>query len=195
MTSHLKLIDIVNKIKIDLPPEALFTDNDGAVLIANKELLLKKGPAMVDAFYATLMGYEKTKAIFKEGELVDRMKDFLGWWERSVQGPFDDSYWAWQAFVGVVHVQRGVTNAMMLSMWGWLQNFIETSIKDEVDSDTRLLISQSIRKLAATAQAYASDSFLETYITSVMRATGFKRVLLDRMVHSEIDEIVKEHRS
>ena len=74
-------------------------------------------------------------------------------------------------------------------------NFIETSIKDEVDSDTRLLISQSIRKLAATAQAYASDSFLETYITSVMRATGFKRVLLDRMVHSEIDEIVKEHRS
>lgn len=194
MTNNPKLIDIVDKIKLNIPPEVIFDESNAATLIEHKDLLLAKGPGMVDAFYATLMNYEKTKEIFKEGELPDRMRDFLAWWERSVQGPFDNSYWEWQAFVGVIHVQRGVTNAMMLSMWGWLQNYIEQAITDEVDSSVRLAICQSLRKLASTAQAYAADSFMETYVNGVMRATGFKRVLLDRMVHTEIDDIVKDHR-
>ncbi len=71
-------------------------------------------------FYDTLFAHPPTRAVFREGERPLREKTLRDWYLRTVAGPFNGQYFAWQALVGLVHVRRGVTNAMMASMWNWL---------------------------------------------------------------------------
>ncbi len=70
----------------------------------------------VQGFYDTLFAHAATWVVFREGERKEREKTLRDWYLRTLRGPFNGVYFAWQALVGLVHVRRGVTNAMMASM-------------------------------------------------------------------------------
>ena len=108
------LLEIVEDIKSGMPPETLFSSQDAALFLANKDLLISLGDDLVKGFYGIVLSHDKTKAIFKDDEIEMRAADLKHWWVQSVAGKFDNEYWIWQAYVGVIHVKRGVKNAMIV---------------------------------------------------------------------------------
>ncbi|WP_243028900.1 protoglobin domain-containing protein, partial [Thermus albus] len=104
-----------------LPPQARFRPLEDAKTFArNKEVLKGFVEEVVQGFYDTLFSHPATRAIFREGERPQREKTLRDWYLRTVEGPFNGQYFAWQTLVGLVHVRRGVTNAMMAAMWNWV---------------------------------------------------------------------------
>lgn len=192
--SNVSLIKMVAEIKSVMPPQTLFSDKDAQVFKNNQDLLLSIGEKLIQGFYAVVGAHAPTKVIFDGDDMGKRASDLKVWWQRSVTGPFDDAYWVWQAFVGVIHVKRGVKNAMMMSMWGWIMDFVNKELADKTDPQNAYQILQSLGRLSATAQALAADSFLETYLSGILRATGFSKKLLDKMVENEINQLVAEAR-
>jgi hypothetical protein len=41
------------------------------------------------------------------------------WWKRTIEGPVDEDYWAWQAYVGLIHVKRGWKGMREVSRVRW----------------------------------------------------------------------------
>lgn len=188
------LAQLVKDITEVMPPQTVFSAADAQLFAANQDLLLSLGEGMIKGFYITVLAHAPTKAVFGDDDMAKRAHDLSGWWRRSVTGPFDEKYWVWQAFVGVIHVKRGVKNAMMMSMWGWILDYVTRELADKTEPENAYQIIQSLGRLSATAQALAADSFLETYLNGILRATGFSKNLLDKMVENEINDMVEEAR-
>mgnify|MGYP001434275690 CR=1 FL=1 len=55
-------------------------------------------------------------------------------------------------------------------------------------------IMSSVERLALTAQAITAESYLVYYLETVIRITGFKPALLERMFKSEINVLLGEVR-
>ena len=184
------LLEIVDDIKSGMPPETLFSSKDAALFIANKDLLISLGEDLVQGFYGIVLSHDKTKAIFKDDEIEMRAEDLKRWWVQSVAGKFDNEYWIWLAYVGVIHVRRGVKNAMMMSMWGWMFDFLSKALFIKTTPENASSLLQAFSRLSATSQALTADTYLETYLTGILTATGFSKNLLDKMVENEINDLV-----
>ena len=61
-------------------------------------------------------------------------------------------------------------------------------IKTTPENASSLL--QAFSRLSATSQALTADTYLETYLTGILKATGFSKNLLDKMVENEINDLV-----
>jgi hypothetical protein len=62
------------------------------------------------------------------------------------------------------------------------------------DAQTLRDLLRSVDRLALTAQSLTAESYLLNYLETVVRLTGFKPALLQRMFDMEIDSVVKEAR-
>ncbi|HSH01687.1 MAG TPA: protoglobin domain-containing protein [Anaerolineae bacterium] len=186
------LNELTNSILVQIPPAARFTPEDAQRIIDNQAALLTFEDAIVAGFYEALYSHGPTKAIFVEGERPDREETLRKWWRRTVSGPFDADYWGWQALVGLIHVKRKVKNVMMIGMWGWILTFLREAVTNEASVDDELLV--SFERLAATVKALTAESYLEHYIKALQNATGFEAKLLERMVATEVDDLVQSVR-
>ncbi len=185
-----KLNILVTQITRNLPKETLFNDQDAATLQQHQAVLLQLGPDMVFHFYETIFKHDKTREIFAPNERPAREHDFTKWWQKSITGPFNQEYWAWQAFVGVIHVKREVDNSMMTSMWSWMLNYTSEQLHDKVDYVEFGQIMRALQRLSSTCLSLAEDTYIKTYLKGILKATGFKQALLDRMVKNEIDAMI-----
>ena len=183
------LKSIVSEIKSCMPPETLFSQKDAELFIKNKELLISVGEDLVKGFYSVVLSHEKTKSIFHKDEIAMRAEDLQKWWIASMTGTFGDEYWIWQAYVGVIHVKRGVKNAMMMSMWGWISDFLTENLNKKTDTENAFAIIKAFSRFSATSQALTADTYLETYLTGILKATGFSKTLLNKMVENEINDL------
>jgi hypothetical protein len=112
-------------------------------------------------------------------------------------GPIDDQYWAWQALVGVVHIKVGVKNPMMMGMWAWIVGWLRMRVTAQSvgDANTAERLMACVQRLSLTTQAITAESFLMNYLETVIRLTGFKPALLDRMFKAEIKVVLEEARA
>jgi len=95
-----------------------------------------------------------------------------------LEGPFDEEYWAWQAYVGLAHIRRGVTNAMMLGHVGLVSRFLAE--KAEALGDPRL--KEALMRLMTTVGALVAQGYNEVYLEAAREMTGQSRALLERSV-------------
>ena len=73
-----------------------------------------------------------------------REQTLRAWFQRTIGGPFDDGYWEWQNFVGLVHVKRGANNAMLADMWGWPMNYLGKRAMQELESQEALRLIKAV---------------------------------------------------
>lgn len=158
-----------------LPPEDRFSQGDGETILKNKEILLSLEDVLVQRFYDSLFAHPPTKEVFREGERPEREETLRHWWRRTVEGPFDMDYWAWQARVGLLHVRRGVTNPMMLGHAALVQRMVAESIQDKA-------LVEAMSRLMATVASIIAEGYHKVYLDALSEITGQNEGLLKRSV-------------
>ncbi|MCB0035317.1 MAG: hypothetical protein KDE51_14895 [Anaerolineales bacterium] len=186
-----ELEKLTKQIIGQMPPTTRFRQEDVKVIGAHKDFLLSLEDKIVAGFYDTLFNHAPTKAIFVEGERPDREQTLRNWWQRTLNGPFDASYWTWQTLVGLIHIKRKVKNPMMIAMWGWVLNTLRSELSQHCSAEEVTKVMDSFERLAATIQALTAESYLENYINALSTATGFNMELLQRMVNTEVEDLIK----
>jgi hypothetical protein len=185
------------QIMASLPLHQRFSDADSELLARYKDTLLALEDEVVQGFYDVIVANPHLVSLIGGKEARgEREKTLRHFWQRTFNGPHDERFWAWQALVGVVHIKVGVRNPMMLGMWQWLVSALRDHLTVELVGDASTLreLLRSVDRLALTAQALTAESYLMNYLETVVRLTGFKPALLQRMFDMEIDSVLKEAR-
>jgi hypothetical protein len=112
-----------------MPPETRFRPEDAQAIARHRALLLSWTEELVQKFYDTLFAHPPTRAVFREGERPEREETLRNWWRKTVGEDVGEGYFAWMAYVGLVHVVRKVENPMMLAM----ANFVVEFVKEKVE--------------------------------------------------------------
>lgn len=184
--------ELAANILNSMPGETRFNQKDADVLKKHSALLLELEDVVVSGFYDSLFAHPAANAILtKEGTREDREKALRTWWKRTLTSEINESYWGWQAFVGLVHVKQKVSNSLIIGMWGWILNTLSTTLKDRLTPDELSELMSSFTRLAATIQSLIAESYLENYLQAIRQATGFKQELIDRIVGTQIDGMLK----
>ncbi|MGC8597317.1 MAG: protoglobin domain-containing protein [Thermocladium sp.] len=142
------LSDVVNKVFKEIPPVILFNEEDANIIIRHKEALLSITDKLVKDFYDMLFAHPATAAVFREGERAIREKSLRDWWIRTVSGPFNEEYWRWQAFVGVVHFRRNISNSMMMGMWAWIVGQVTYLLMGKIPNEELARLQGALLRLA-----------------------------------------------
>ncbi len=156
-----------------LPPQARFRPlEDAKVFTRHQELMKGWVEPLVQGFYDTLFAHPATRAVFREGERPQREKTLRDWYLRTVAGPFNGQYFAWQTLVGLVHVRRGVTNAMMAAMRNWVVETISRLAREKLPPEEAQGVADAWRRLGFTVMALISESYLHAYLEALAQAEG-----------------------
>ncbi len=188
------LVDIMNDVFQAMPESARFSENDAKKIQENSAVLLDLGDGLINGFYNTVFSHTATASVFEDNERPMREKSLTDWWKRTVNGPFNDEYWAWQTYVGLLHIKRGVSNPMMMSMWSWILDYLNKELAQAglSETETNALV-MSFQRLSSTTSSLIGDSVFRFYLEALINATGFKSSLLERMVKNEIDQLLQDN--
>jgi phytoene dehydrogenase-like protein len=174
-----------------IPPACRFQDADAQIIQAYREPLLALEAEMVKAFYDTVYDHQATHAIFVEGERAAREVTLSNWWRRTVLGPLDDEYFAWMAMVGLVHVARGVSNPMMLSMASFVTSFVADKVAGmRLERGHAEALIEAFQRLSSTVGSVISFGYDRAYDRAVVMAlndlAGMPESLFQRLRHQEV---------
>ncbi|MGV6818590.1 MAG: protoglobin domain-containing protein [Thiotrichales bacterium] len=186
--------ELTDQILDQIPTSVRFNDEDAATLLAHKDLLLTLEDELVKGFYDHLYEHKTTRQVFTDDEREAREKTLRDWYQRTLSGPFDQKYWEWQTFVGLVHIKRNVNNAMVSGMWGWLQTFLGQRALEALPADEALKVIKAVHALQAVVMALISESYQRNMFSAVEKASGLNEALLYRLVSTEINEMLEHAR-
>jgi globin domain len=172
-----------------LPPQRVLRDEDRDVLRRHREWLLTLGPDVVRAadevLYSRLPG----------GAGVSRER-LERWWGRTVNGPLDEDYLAWMAFIGLEHVTARITNPMMLATSDHLVQLItDAAASRDIDDDERRALLSAVGKVAGTVRAVISWSHERAVSAALYEAAGMPEGLLARLCDQETKAILEAARA
>jgi hypothetical protein len=185
---------VTAKIFADMPAETRFGDQDAACLAKHRDLLLGLEDTIVKGFYDVLFAHSKTADILNKDGREKREMTLRNWWQKTLNSEFDDEYWEWQVFVGLVHIKQKVTNPMMISMWGWLLIALRSALQDQLPPAEYILVLNAFGRLATSIQALIAESVMLNRLQAITDATGFNPKLMDRLVDLQIDGMIKQSR-
>lgn len=178
------------EIVSEMVPASLLNAQDATAIAEHVDLLLEMEDVLVADFYDTLHAHPPTAEVFEPGERPAREQTLRGWWQRTVTGPLDDSYWAWMGLVGVVHIRRGVRNPMMLSMMALVEDVVHReAIAAGLDPAEVERLRVAFGHLTLTASAVISESYTQSYVGALQALGGLNPRLLANMLAIEIQAI------
>lgn len=176
---------LAQEVLATLPPEDRFSEEDARVIAEHKDFLLSLTEELVQAFYDSLFAHEPTRAVFREGERPKREETLRAWWRRTVEGPFDEAYWAWQAYVGLLHVRRKVTNTMMIGH----AELVATLVGGKAHAQGLPRLAEAVHRLMANVAALVVNGYEEVYKKALEEMTGQSRNLLEHSVEIAVKDL------
>lgn len=188
------LKDVTEHILSQLPDETKLDSKDIEVIKKNKDFLFSKADVIVKDFYDTLFSNPATAAVFHEGERPTREKSLKDWLIKTVTGDFSLDYWQWQAFVGILHVKRKVTNNMMIAMMNRVSDIISTEAIKELPSQDAIDLKSAWSKFSGTVLSIIGESYHIFYMKAVSNTTGLSDALLKNTVKVEIDNLIDQYK-
>lgn len=194
MVRQVDLNQMVDGILTALVPAALPLPEDHETLARNRAWLLSMETEVVALFYDTLYAYPPTAGVFVEGERDDREQTLRVWWQRTVGSPIDMDYFRWMAFVGIVHIKRGVTNPMMLSMLQVVTEHVVVVARVALGDAEAVKLQQVFARLATTVGAIISEAYTIGYLGALEDLAGLDPKLTARMLAMEVKRIEDEGR-
>ncbi len=170
-------------------------DEDYKTLAEHKDKLATWKDEVVKDFYDTLFNYEPTKKIFHEGERPKVEKTLEEWYLGLLEGKKDFSFWEHQWFVGLVHIARGVDNAFMHSMMARVQNLMAEKCFQEFPPEEAKRVYTAFKKITDTIAGVIMEGYFIQYIESIVRMTGIKEQVIERMAKLESQKMIEEYRA
>ncbi len=187
--------EITRQILDQIPSNVKFSEEDAELLIKHKDKLLEWEDGLIEGFYDSLFNHDTTRAVFEEGERPAREQTLRDWYRRTLNGPFDDNYWEWQTYVGLVHIKRKVNNAMVAGMWGWIATYLGRKALEEFPQEEALKLISAVHSLQANVTALIVESYLKNMFVAIDKAAGLSEALLGRLVATEIDDMLAKAKS
>lgn len=189
------LTSMTNHILQQIPRTLIPTATDGVLIQRYQGFFKKHEESVIRGFYDVVYGDPATQHYLNPQDRPMRENTLRQWYQVTTAGYFDAHYWAWQALVGIVHVKHHIPNAVMLGMWSWMINFLQTRLLQELPSAEALEVMQVFQKLQATVCSLIVESYLMTQQEAISRASGLNQTLLGRFVHIEIDRLLNQGRA
>lgn len=188
------LTNITKTILSQIPDNVKLSPEDIAVIHQNKDYVISLKESISKNFYDILYANEVTKNIFHEGERPVREKSLEMWIVKTFNSDFDDKYWEWQTFVGILHIKREVKNNMMVSMVASItEQLTERAILDFENKEEAIALLKAWLKLSGIITSLVVEGYRLFYLKALENVTGLSERLLDNTVKVEIDNLVAEN--
>ena len=172
-------------------PQAIIPDSQDSLLIQkHNKLLMTYEDALVTGFYDAVYGDDNLKDQLSADERKAREQTLCQWYQVSMMGSFDEHYWQWQTFVGVVHVKHKISNAATLSMWGWIMSFLQEKLLQDLEIAEAIKVLAVLQKLQAVVSSLMVESFFATQKEAIYMASGLNDAILGRLISTEIDQML-----
>ena len=94
--------------------------------------------------------------------------------------------------MGLVQVRRGVTNAMMASMWNWLTEQVTQRAYEALPLEEARVLEGSWRRLAFTVAALISEEYLDAYLEALAEALGKEPQAFRHLAQQEAERLLRE---
>jgi len=179
------LKEIARQAIEDMALEARFRPEDHQVLLKHKDRLLALTDDLVKTFYDSLFATPSTRKVFHEGERPEREKALRDWWKRTIEGPVDENYWAWQAYVGLIHVKRVVTNPMMMGQAFMIEGVVRRHVKEPE-------VVEALGRLMATVAAIIAHGYEKAQLLSIEETTGISKELIKTNVRVGVEKLLED---
>jgi len=180
-----KLREIARQAMEEIAQEARFRPEDHQVLLKHKDRLLALTDDLVKTFYDSLFATPSTRKVFHEGERPEREKTLREWWRRTIEGPIDEDYWAWQAYVGLLHVKRGVINPVMMAQAFLVKNVVRRNVNEPE-------VLEVMNRLLGTVAAIIAYGYEKVQLLSIEEATGIGQDLIRTNVRVGVEKLLEE---
>ncbi len=176
----------------DLKTLVGLTEKDAETLVKYRDVALKWRDDVVKMFYDTLFSYPPTASVFMEGERKAREETLRRWYERLFEGNFDDDFWIWQWYVGVVHIKRKIYNRYMLAMMGRVQAAFAERAFSELPLEQAMELAFAFKRVTDVIAGIIAEGYHLTYIESLEAIAGVKPAIAERMMKLHIEKVLRE---
>jgi len=190
----MNLSAVTQKIFESIPQIIIPNKNDSAIIQKHNTLLISYENALVTGFYDAVYGDNSLKEHLSIDERKAREQTLRQWYQVSMTGNFDEHYWQWQTFVGIVHVKHKIPNAAMLAMWGWIMSFLQKNLLQDLETEEAMKVLTVLQKLQAVVTSLTVESFILTQQEAIHMASGLNDAILGRLISTEIDQMLRQGR-
>lgn len=179
-----------------MPPETRFRPEDAQAIARHRELLLSWTEELVQKFFDVLFAHPPTRAVFREGERPEREETLRNWWRKTVGEDVGEEYFAWMAYVGLVHAVRKVENPMVLAMANFMEEFVEEKArKIAASGDLDVLeVIEAFQRLMGTVAVIISYGYDQSRIQALFNVAGMEPALLERLTQEEAQTLLERVR-
>ena len=169
-----------------------YTEADAQILRDVASQTRPWGATIATVFYDTVYAYEPTAAVFKKGERPIREKSLAHWYDLLISGEINEDFWQWQWYIGIIHIPRGISNSYMMGMMSRVQQLFSQNCMATFEDEQALIIYNAFKRVTDVVAGLIAESYFESYLEAVHRATGQSRKLTNRQVNFAVEEMVAE---
>jgi len=184
----MKLSDTTKKIFALIPEGIIPNAEDKAIIRKYRVLLASYEDSMVTGFLN--MAYENNKLTIHNRAL--REYTLRQWYRLTIAGNFDEYYWDYQVLTGVEQVSDDMSNAVMLSMRGWIMNFFQKNLVLDLDITEAIKVLTTLQKLQSIASILTIVSSILTKKEAIRLALGLNDTILSQLVDMQINTLLQD---
>ena len=184
------LTHLTQSILNQIPAALMPTPQEGELIRQYKSFFNKHENELINGFYDLVFQDETTINKLNLSERKQREQTLRQWYQVTTNGCFDNDYWQWQAFIGIVHVKHDIPNPTLISMWGWIISFLQEKLFQELPNDEALKIMRILQKIQVVVTSLVVEGFTKTQRQAISNASGIKDSILKRFIYIEIDNLL-----
>ncbi|MCA9940696.1 MAG: hypothetical protein KC418_18795 [Anaerolineales bacterium] len=164
------------------------SDDDYRFLKESADITQEWVDDVITEFYDTLFGYEPTTRVFKPGERPDREETLRHWYMEVTSGQITPEFWQRQWHVGLVHIQRRVSNAFMLGIMGRIQRLFLQKCMATFDPEQAEAIFCAFQRVTDVVAGLIAEGHYKNYVETMELVCGIRISLFQRMIDMEISK-------
>jgi len=139
-----------------------YREEDWMILRDEAGQIARWSPDLVKVFYDTLYGYDKTRAVFREGERPKVEKTLAEWFLTLAAGTKEMDFWEHQWVIALLHIKREVRNIYVLGMMNRMQQILlEKCLQTYDDHRKAVNVYQALLRITGVIAALIAECYTE----------------------------------
>ena len=188
----MNLSDITKTIFQSIPNTIMPTEQDTELLRKHKKLLLSYENDLVIGFNNAENSDENLQTALASEIKKQREQSLREWYQISITCDFDQHYWDWQVFSGILNVKYNIANASVLAMWSSIMTTMQHNLLRDLEVDEALKVLSVFQKLQTVVTSLVIEANVAAEKEGIRLASGLNSNILTRMVNIEIDRLVAQ---
>jgi len=168
-----------------------FTDGDGETLERHVNRTRGWADEIVKLMYDAIALNDSTARVLLPDERPEREETMQKWYLDVTSGRYDEEFWHRQWLVGLIHIQRGVTNSMMLAMLSRIQQAFLAKCLMSLNAQEAGRLYLAFQRVSGVAGAVIAESFTSNYQTAMEEVSGYSYDMMKYALHMRIGTLIQ----